>query len=300
MTCDRSGTILSVFESHSCTLPDPTPGATLSELVDAASGEKAKAFLEQTYLLGSAFDWELNVVTSGGVRVATAAGVRQGESLIVILASTSDDVARMFEQFISMNNELVNTVRALQKQLSTASPGNSDQPADFSELMRLNNDLVNLQREMAKKNAELHENRRLVQSIIDTTPDAIYIFDLAEKRNTFVNRGFERILGYGAGEMGDRAESVHEVLLHDEDRAVRDEHLAAMACLEEGDVLEWEYRLRGANGEWRWLRSREAVFERDASGRPTRIFGSARDIADQRSVEERLADEQRRRGQRDD
>lgn len=285
--CDRVGRIRSIVENR-CEGLALSSGASLLELLDAASTEKAEAFLERAYLQGGVFDWELNLLTTRGIGVMTAAAVRQGDSVIVVMAQTKDEATRLFEQFISVNNELTNTVRDLHKRLSAVGTDSAAPSTGFAELMQLNNDLVNLHREMSRKNAELAETRRLVQSILDTTPDAIYIHDLVQGSDTLVNHGFERMLGYSTAEMQKYADRLHELLLHEEDRPARSAHLARIAQSANEDACEWEYRLRAADGEWRWLRSRETVFERDGSGRPARILGSARDITDQRYAEARL------------
>jgi PAS domain S-box-containing protein len=52
--------------------------------------------------------------------------------------------------------------------------------------------------------------------------------------------------------------------------------------------LESEYRIRHADGRWRWVRSR-GLATRGPDGTATRLAGSLSDITDRRSAEERLA-----------
>ncbi len=50
-----------------------------------------------------------------------------------------------------------------------------------------------------------------------------------------------------------------------------------------------EHRMRNAEGEWRWMRARGRVVDRDPQGRPLRVAGTARDITVSRNAErERL------------
>jgi PAS domain S-box-containing protein len=55
------------------------------------------------------------------------------------------------------------------------------------------------------------------------------------------------------------------------------------------DRLELEYRVRCANGTWRWMFDRGRVVERDAAGRPVRVIGTSMDIDDRKRVEQHLA-----------
>ncbi len=51
------------------------------------------------------------------------------------------------------------------------------------------------------------------------------------------------------------------------------------------DMFDSEHRIRGANGNWVWVRSRGKVVERDESGNPLRMAGTARDITAIRRAE---------------
>ncbi len=53
----------------------------------------------------------------------------------------------------------------------------------------------------------------------------------------------------------------------------------------DGDILEIEYRIRHANGTWRWLNSRESVFARDSNGKVKQTIGNATDISDRKQAE---------------
>ena len=51
------------------------------------------------------------------------------------------------------------------------------------------------------------------------------------------------------------------------------------------EIYDSEHRIRGANGDWVWVRSRGKVVERDESGNPLRMAGTARDITAIRRAE---------------
>lgn len=50
-------------------------------------------------------------------------------------------------------------------------------------------------------------------------------------------------------------------------------------------VYEKEFRLRAADGSYRWVLSRGRVFERDDQGRPVRMIGTLTDLTDRREAE---------------
>ncbi|MFT3906391.1 MAG: PAS domain-containing protein [Steroidobacteraceae bacterium] len=77
------------------------------------------------------------------------------------------------------------------------------------------------------------------------------------------------------------------VRIHPEDQQRVREHIDAY--LHNGaDSLEYEYRLRTANGQWKWLLDRGRAVEWDLEGRPAVIMGVALDIDAQKRAEMEL------------
>jgi signal transduction histidine kinase/CheY-like chemotaxis protein len=82
--------------------------------------------------------------------------------------------------------------------------------------------------------------------------------------------------------MGD---SLLRKLMHPEDLSRVGHDRFRYDRIADGELVEHDYRMRRADGEWRWLRSRELIFKRDLSGRPIQILGAAEDITERRAVE---------------
>jgi PAS domain S-box-containing protein len=139
----------------------------------------------------------------------------------------------------------------------------------------------------AAKRAErdLEENRAFLERVLGVSPDVIYIFDIAEQRNVFSNRGMEDLLGYSPEEVREMGTEVLPRLLHPDDVALMAAHHRRALELPDGEVLEVEYRMRHAGGQWRVLHGRDAVFARDAAGVVTQLIGTAHDVTVQRAAE---------------
>ena len=136
---------------------------------------------------------------------------------------------------------------------------------------------------------ELEENKAFLEHILGVTPDLIYIFDIVGQRNLFSNREMHEVLGYTPEEILAMGSEVLVRLLHPDDRQAMAEHHARARTLADGEVLEVEYRMHRADGEWRTLHGRDAVFARDAEGRVKQLVGTAQDVTDQRRAEAELA-----------
>lgn len=130
----------------------------------------------------------------------------------------------------------------------------------------------------------------ILSRIGDLLPSIVYVFDLAEQRLVYCSRRIESALGYPPEELQAMQASGLYQILHPEDRARFASHRSRFG--EQECVVETEYRLRHANGEWLWFRSRESIFRRgDADGQPIQIVGTAEDVTGEKRAERVLAEE---------
>ena len=94
--------------------------------------------------------------------------------------------------------------------------------------------------------------------------------------NSLYRLGANQLLGHGSRDQMStddwRTQSIHPEDLPRVQKLLQ-EHIVGHT-----DVFESEHRIRNARGEWVWVRSRGKVVERDASGSPLRMAGTARDI----------------------
>lgn len=136
----------------------------------------------------------------------------------------------------------------------------------------------------------LWENQRLFQKIADATPQILYLHDLVEKRNIYVNRQITEILGYPP-EAVQQMEGFPQPLIHPEDWPKLVENLKRLSQAKDGEIIEIEYRMRRANGEWCWLISRDTVFSRTTDNLPQLILGTATDITKRKEAELKIREQ---------
>ncbi|OKH30263.1 hypothetical protein NIES2119_31280 [[Phormidium ambiguum] IAM M-71] len=133
----------------------------------------------------------------------------------------------------------------------------------------------------------LWENQRLFQQIADATPEIIYLYDLIADRNIYVNQQITELLGYSTAKI-QQIEGISKKLVHPEDLPKLQANFKRLAEAKDGDVVETEYRMQHANGEWCWLISRDIVFSRTPEGLPHQILGTATDITQRKQAEVEL------------
>jgi PAS domain S-box-containing protein len=146
---------------------------------------------------------------------------------------------------------------------------------------------------------EVVRSQRLFEGIADASPDMLYLFDVRRGRSVYVSRAVERVLGYTPREIAALGDSFLSRLVHPDDLPRLRAENSRFATLAEGEFLEHAYRMRHADGGWRWVRSRDRVFSRAPSGEPEPILGVTRDVTEHVRTEgerdELLAREQQAR-----
>ena len=131
----------------------------------------------------------------------------------------------------------------------------------------------------------LRQSQFLIQQITDTTPQILYIHDLITQGNIYVNRQIFEILGYTPETVQKQGRRFFISTLHPKDLSTVLEHLNSFTNVADGEVREVEYRIKHANGDWRWLCNRDVVFSRTSDGLPKEILGTARDITQGKLIE---------------
>nr|MCU0625764.1 PAS domain-containing protein [Gemmatimonadaceae bacterium] len=136
--------------------------------------------------------------------------------------------------------------------------------------------------ERERARAALEASEQKLRTAVELATEGIYEWDVVNDR-VIGSTKLSRHLGYGPGTASPTVSAWFE-LVHPDDapraRALLDRHLEGRS-----PGYETEYRVRAANGEWRWLHDRAQVVERDADGRPLWVLGANADITDRKRTE---------------
>lgn len=157
------------------------------------------------------------------------------------------------------------------------------------ELGQLAHSLNTLAGNLEARLLEVRANEERLGLVIQGTSDGIWDWDLLSGQRYYSPR-FRELLGYH-DDKSFRLAYDDAAALHPEDRdRVLD---AQKAHLDDHRPFDEEFRLRCANGEFRWFRGR-AQAAWDAAGRPRRYAGSITDIHDRRVTEQALRESEER------
>ena len=136
--------------------------------------------------------------------------------------------------------------------------------------------------------ADLIRSQQFNQQVAEMLPGLLYVYDLTEQRNIYVNRESAELLGYTPEQIQAMGANLMAMLLHPSDLP---KFIAAQEELRikpDGESVELDYRMRRADGEWRWILDRAVVFKRTPDGQAQQVLGFAIDISDRKAAEEAL------------
>ena len=142
--------------------------------------------------------------------------------------------------------------------------------------------------ERKRAEEQLRGNHRFISEMTAVLPGMLYIFDLTEQRNVYVNRHTGVALGYSTEEVHALGADFIPTVLHPDDVSRMREHFEMLKQQPDGVTTSVEYRFRHRNGTYRWFISRDVVWQRSAEGHVCQILGMATDITERKQAEEAL------------
>jgi PAS domain S-box-containing protein len=133
----------------------------------------------------------------------------------------------------------------------------------------------------------VRENEARLNHINAVAPTANYIYDFRRGAPVWVTGRTERVYGYSAEELLSGGGDLIRGLIHPDDFSKVAARLIKLTAGPDGDVQEFELRIRRREGGYRWVLDRAVAFERDATGRVTSTLSAALDIDERKRAEER-------------
>jgi len=142
---------------------------------------------------------------------------------------------------------------------------------------------------LEKTQTELKNSEIFNSTLLDTSPDLIYLYNIIERKNIYSNNGIMKILGYSTKEIHEMGENVLRKLMHPDDfNNYLKKILPKYEKINNNELVEHNNRVKNKNGSWLWVHSKESIFERLGNGKPKQIFGILSDITEQKRIVDEL------------
>lgn len=132
--------------------------------------------------------------------------------------------------------------------------------------------------------SELYASQRFIERVAQSSPNILYVYDLVQKRYVYANERIQKILGHTLSELIAMGPLFLERFSHPDDTWLLAERVKELADAEDGEVFEYEFRLRHRDGDWRWINARETIFTRTVDGHPHEVIGTAQDITERNNT----------------
>jgi len=129
---------------------------------------------------------------------------------------------------------------------------------------------------------ELREAQRFTQGLLETAPIILYLFDPEQRRVVYARGMGLAGLGYTPADLLKTEPARLVEMVHPEDLPRLETHVRDYEAPADG-LREIEFRYRHHHGEWRWLQTRERLFQPGDGG--TLVLGVAVDITDRKRAE---------------
>lgn len=142
------------------------------------------------------------------------------------------------------------------------------------------------ERELRQSRARIEEQQQFVERITQTMPDVVYVLDLVEQREVFINRQIGALLGYSPAAQSAPGGASWSTLIHPDDQPRLEASIQAMSANQSSEVTEVQYRMRRADNGWSWLSSRNTVFSRAEDGSVRQILCIVQDISERVQAQE--------------
>jgi PAS domain S-box-containing protein len=140
----------------------------------------------------------------------------------------------------------------------------------------------------------LRESQQLLARINDIAPCLIWVFDLEQNHNIYINPFTAAFFGHPLAELQALGISFYYENMHPDDRNRSAQSTGQWEDARDDSVFHRAYRMKNADGVYRWLEVTEVVFNRAPDGRVAQVLGIAFDITERRQMEDALRENQQR------
>ena len=122
----------------------------------------------------------------------------------------------------------------------------------------------------------------------DVAPIGLYVSDYDSTHNAQPIRKSLKLLGHTAEQIATLNYMQLLALLHPDDHPRLLRYFSGFVDAQDGEVREFEYRVRQRDGSWNWFYSRDQVLARDKTGAVRQIVGVVIDLTSHQRREEAL------------
>ncbi|HEX8247123.1 MAG TPA: PAS domain S-box protein [Pyrinomonadaceae bacterium] len=146
--------------------------------------------------------------------------------------------------------------------------------------------------ERGRTEETLREKENFVRHVIELSPVVLDVYDLVTEHHTYFSSDALKVYGYTGNEMAQMPDPFAALLEPEEIPRIQ-ENVNRLKRLGDGEINEFECRIRRGDGERRWILARSMIFARDEKGEPRQIISATFDVTERKETEEKLIDNEK-------
>jgi PAS domain S-box-containing protein len=146
---------------------------------------------------------------------------------------------------------------------------------------------------------QLRENQNFIQKIADATPSIITSYNIKTGEYRFVSRGLKKLLGWEPSLPLENGIQWFVGIIHPDDMpSISEANAKALELANaepekhSGLVAEFQYRMKNAQGEYRWFHTYGTIFDRDEENNVEHVLNISLDITERLQAEQKIRDQE--------
>jgi PAS domain S-box-containing protein len=131
---------------------------------------------------------------------------------------------------------------------------------------------------------QIAEQSKLASKLIEASPAITFLFDTVNNKQIFVSGKVFPVLGYTPEELVQIGNNFLLQLIHPRDLENLIDHMQRILHENSNETTQVEFRFKHKDGSYRWLRTYEVIFSRDAEGKPEYVLGKTFEISKEKET----------------
>lgn len=218
--------------------------------------------------------------------------IEEDKDVVKAFATEAMKAGKQFEMYHRIRRKSDGAIRTVH----VRGEGLTDDNGNVYQLFGTSQDVT----EQQHIEQELRDNQNFIKKIADATPSIITSYNINTGKYRFISQGLRSLLGYEPAVGLEKGIEFFVSLVHPDDLAsLMEKNFKALenANLPENEdqdlVVDFQYRMKRADGEYRWFHTFGTVFDRNAQGKVENILNISIDITDRVKAEETVAEQRK-------
>ena len=133
-----------------------------------------------------------------------------------------------------------------------------------------------------KKQEEENKNKKeMLDALLGTNLNGIYIYDFEKNCNTYINEQYTKITGYTLDDLNKKRVDGFLELYHPDEVEIMKNHMTKVKKLKSNEkTINIKYRFKNKKGDYLTLISKDTILKFDKKNKPLEMIGSFVDISE--------------------